>query len=243
VEVRTEEFQDVQQRHTDLSAPLVDGSVLHIEIQGQNHRDMPYREGMYCLMIGHKYNCKVRQVVLYVGQAKMKMQDRWDLGDSKVAYRLIDIREFDAEELLRSERPGDLALAMLARGGTEKLKEITRRAADLSGPARIRALTQMILLSGLRGLSGRLKMEMKHMGSALIDVNKNEILRDFMEEAKAEGRAEGRAEVLQEQLRTKFGRLPKWAEERISRGSAAQVQRWVRKILTAETLEGVLGKK
>jgi hypothetical protein len=74
VEVRTEEFQDVQQRHTDLIAPLVDGSVLHIEIQGQNHRDMPYREGMYCLMIGHKYNCKVRQVVLYVGQAKMKMQ-------------------------------------------------------------------------------------------------------------------------------------------------------------------------
>jgi hypothetical protein len=183
------------------------------------------------------------------------MQDRWDLGDTRVAYRLIDIREFDAEELLRSERPGDLALAMLARGGTEKLKEITRRAADLRGPARIRALTQMILLSGLRGLSGRLKMEMKNMGSALIDVNKNEILRDFVEEAKAEGhaeglakghaegRVEGRAEVLREQLGTKFGRLPKWAEERISRGSAAQVQRWARKILTAETSEGVLGKK
>jgi hypothetical protein len=175
------------------------------------------------------------------------MQDRWDLGDTRVAYRLIDIREFDAEELLRSERPGDLALAMLARGGTEKLKEITRRAADLSGPARIRALTQSILLSGLRGLSGRLKMEMKNMGSALIDVNKNEILRDFVEEARAEGHAEGlaegRAEVLREQLRTKFGRLPKWAEERISRGSAAQVQRWARKILTAETSEGVLGKK
>jgi hypothetical protein len=85
------------------------------------------------------------------------------------------------------------------------------------------------------------------MGSALIDVNKNEILRDFVEEAKAEGHAEGlaegRAEVLREQLRTKFGRLPKWAEERISRGSAAQVQRWARKILTAETSEGVLGKK
>jgi hypothetical protein len=48
---------------------------------------MPYREGMYCLMIGHKYNCKVRQVVLYVGQAKMKCRTagtwataRWRIG-------------------------------------------------------------------------------------------------------------------------------------------------------------------
>lgn len=62
-------------------------------------------------------------------------------------------------------------------------------------------------------------------------------------EGHAEGRAEGRAEMLREQLRTKFGRLPKWAEGRISRGSAAQVQRWAQKILTAVTLEGVLGKK
>jgi hypothetical protein len=52
-----------------------------------------------------------------------------------------------------------------------------------------------------------------------------------------------RAQVLRDLLTVKFRTPPKWADEKLESATPAQVQRWLRKILTAETLEGVLGKK
>ena len=241
------EFPKVIERRADLAVLLDDETILHIEFQSHNDKDIAYREGMYCLMIGQKYRRRVRQVVLYVGQPKMRMEDRLDLGDTKVAYRLLDIREIDAGELLRSARPGDLVLAMLAKGGTERLTEIAQRTVLLSGAERSRVLTQLVLLSGLRALSGSMKMELKSMASNVIDIEKNEILRDIIrdltDQAQAKGRGEGMVQMLREQMQTKFGPLPKWAEARLSQGSPAQMERWARKVLSANTLESVLGKK
>ncbi len=87
------------------------------------------------------------------------------------------------------------------------------------------------------------------MGIA-IDIEKNEFLKDIWTSGVKKGRAEGRAEgkeegmarVVREQLETKFGRLPKWARERLARATPARLARWAKKILTAETLEGVLGR-
>ncbi len=52
-----------------------------------------------------------------------------------------------------------------------------------------------------------------------------------------------RTQMLRDQLTAKFRTLPKWADEKLESAAPAQIQRWLRKILTAETLEGVLGKK
>ncbi len=52
-----------------------------------------------------------------------------------------------------------------------------------------------------------------------------------------------RTQVLRDQLTEKFRTVPKWADEKLESATPAQVQRWLRKILTAETLEGVLGRK
>ena len=241
------EFPKVIERRADLAVLLDDETILHVEFQSHNDRDIAYREGMYCLMIAQKYRRRVRQVVLYFGQPKMRMADRLDLGGTKVAYRLLDIREIDAGEFLRSGRPGDMVLAMLARGGTDRLAEIARRLVLLSGAERSRVLTQLKLLSGLRALSGSMKMDLKNMASDVIDIEKNEffrdIIRDLKDKAQAEGRGKGMAHLLREQMQTKFGPLPKWAEERLSHGSPAQVERWARKVLDAKTLESVLGKK
>ena len=78
---------------------------------------MAYREGIYCLLLGQKYRRRVRQVVLYLGQAKMRMDDHVDLGETKAAYTLMDIREMDATKLVASGRKGYLAPAMLSGCG------------------------------------------------------------------------------------------------------------------------------
>ena len=136
LEVLNVELAGVEERRADLVLLLADGTILHIEFQSANDKDMPYREGIYCLLLGQKYRRRVRQVVLYLGQPKMRMEDRVDLGETKSAYRLMDIREMDARRLMASGRPGDLVLAMLAGGGPESVVEIAKRAGGLRGAER-----------------------------------------------------------------------------------------------------------
>jgi hypothetical protein len=77
----------------------------------------------------------------------------------------------------------------------------------------------------------------------LIDVTKNPVLMRWRREALAEGKALGMNMVLHDLLETKFGPVPKWAADRMAKASPAQVERWVKKVLTVSTLEAVLGKK
>ena len=249
------EFPIVQERVADLVLALSDESILHLEFQSTNHAQMPLRVGIYGLLAVQKHRRKrIRQVVIYMGEAPMRMQDRLDLGGIRVEYQLIDIREFDAEQLIASGNPGDLALAFLARGGVERLAEIVRRASRLKEEDRRRVLLQMTMLSGLRMLSKPLRMEMKKMG-VYIEIEKNVILREIRDSGKAEGKAEGIAEglvrgnvagvrrVLRGLLETKFGPLPKWAVGRVQAASDTEAHEWAQRVLTVDTLEGILGKK
>ena len=226
------DLPNVLERRADLVLLL--GTILHIEFQSTNDKDMAYRAGIYCVLLAHRYRCRVRQVVLYAGQAKMRMADSLDLGETKIAYRLLDIRILESATMIASGRPGDLALAMLANGGPDRVVEIIRRANQLKGPERQRVLTQLVLLCGLRRLTGRLTMELKTMGGT-IDIEKNPILRDLVRN--------GQVHVIRNLLKAKFGKLPKWVDERLGHATLSDVDQWSTKLLTADTLEGVLGKK
>jgi hypothetical protein len=195
-EILSVELAQVEERRADLVLSLADGTLLHIEFQSSNDKNMPYREGIYCLLPGQEYRRRVRQVVLYMGQPRMRMEDHVDLGETIAAYTLMDIRELDARKLLESGRPGDLALAMLAAGGTEQIAEIAKRAAGLIGAERQRVLTQLVILSGLRRVTGRLRMELKTMDSTTDSFYKNEFIMEAMLYA--------RAKMIRGQLATKI---------------------------------------
>ena len=111
-------------------------------------------------------------------------------------------------------------------------------------------MIQLAALSGLRGLSEQVRMEMKTMGSMQLDTRDNVILREVWEEVMAEGLAAGEARgeakgevtgmmmALRSVLQTKFGRVPKWAEDRLKKAKRPQIERWLNKIVVAQTLEG-----
>ena len=90
----------VLERRADLVLLLADKTILHIEFQSSNDKDMAYRAGTYWVLLGHRYRCRVRQVVLYIGQARMRMAAGVDLGETKIAYGLLDIRTLEAEALI-----------------------------------------------------------------------------------------------------------------------------------------------
>jgi hypothetical protein len=58
---------------------------------------------------------------------------------------------------------------------------------------------------------------------------------------RAEGEARGRAEVLVQQLTLKFGPLPEAVSQAVHAASRDQIQAWAARVLTAGTLDQVLG--
>jgi hypothetical protein len=182
----------------------------------------------------------------------MRMENKLDLGETKIAYSLIDIRDIDAATLIDGGRPADLVLAMLARGGPERLAEIVKRAAGLPSGEREEVISEIAVLCGLRRLQEPLIMELKNMASLGNEIflrlpQVQDIVRDARVQADRDARIQAdrdvRIQVLRDQLKGKFRTLPAWADERLEAATTIQVQRWLKKILTEETLEGVLGRK
>ncbi|MEZ5352777.1 MAG: hypothetical protein R2762_09095 [Bryobacteraceae bacterium] len=187
------EFAVVEKRVADLLVLLEDETSLHLDFQSSNHRGMAHREEIYALLASEKYgHRRVEQIVVYMGKARMSMPDRTDIGVVQAAYRLMDIRELDAETLVESRNPADCALALLARGGVKKIRKIIARASRLAEPRRARVLTQMALLSGLRGASELPIMEFRAMGIS-VERRENVFLKNAYETGQIEGEKRGEA--------------------------------------------------
>jgi predicted transposase YdaD len=58
---------------------------------------------------------------------------------------------------------------------------------------------------------------------------------------RAEGKAEGKADTLRKLLTLRFGELGEATQLRIAGASEAELDRWVERVLTADTLDAVLG--
>lgn len=238
VEFLNVELPKVLDHRADLVLRLSDDSIFHLEFQSYNDREMIFREAMYCIALARRYRKRIRQTVLYLGEARARMQTRRSLGKTIVEYDLVDIRDFDSQRLLESPNPSDQVLALLAGGGHRNAQQIIDRLVALGGARRQRALAQLLILSGLRGMSRQIRMEVKRMG-VMIDITKNEFLLDI----RREGIAEGKAELMREMLEARFGRLPRWAAARIAKASPQEFGLWAQRVVAARTLEEAIGRR
>ena len=90
------ELVEVKKRNPDLLLQLSDDSILHIELQTYNDNRIAERMLEYKLLIKNKYaDRKVRQVVVYVGNDKMRMKNSIKWEDLEYRFKLIDIRNID----------------------------------------------------------------------------------------------------------------------------------------------------
>jgi hypothetical protein len=228
------ELPAVFKRVADLMMLLSSGEILHVDFQTTNDRSMAYRVGVYGLLAAWKFKRRVRHVVIYLGARRLTMSPRVEAGDVTVNYQLIDIREMEVDALLATGNPADCALALLARDGPARLREIVERAARLPEEDRQRALAQMAVLSGLRRVSEALTMEVRAMGLT-VDIEKNAFLRDIRDAAILQGRQEG-LEAGREEGREEG--LEAGREEGLEAGREAGVLQG-----TAKTLERLLETK
>ena len=70
---------------------------------------------------------------------------------------------------------------------------------------------------------------------------RQEGLQEGEQKGRQEGQHQGIEGTLRKQITLKFGGLPAWADERLTQATDAQLDVWVARILTADSLEGLLG--
>ena len=64
-------------------------------------------------------------------------------------------------------------------------------------------------------------------------------MRQGIVQGKVEGRVQGKVRILNRQLERRFGALPQWATEKLTRATEQELNAWSDAILTMQTLEAV----
>ncbi|HUQ90880.1 MAG TPA: hypothetical protein VM120_04300 [Bryobacteraceae bacterium] len=237
----------------DLNAWLVNEKLFHMELQGTNDTGMAMRMLGYYTAAWMRFGVPPLQVVLYVGDAPMNMSSRLRQPGLDFEYKLLDIRKLDAEEFLDSEQLGDNLVAILCtmQDRSAGIRRILERIVKMEGHARDRALSRLMVLSGLRKLERTIKEEVTRMPLS-IDLMENEVLREMFLQWEQRGRAEGEAtgeakgrreeavSLLKRMLDRRFGLMPEWACTKVEQAELPSIEVWLLNLMESSSLEDTL---
>ncbi|MBW7901683.1 MAG: Rpn family recombination-promoting nuclease/putative transposase [Rhodocyclaceae bacterium] len=179
-----------------------------------------------------------------------------DLGRwrPRFRYHLLDEGRVPAEEL---GRLSNNLLALLIRLETTPDAPAIREATaalvqHLKGPA-YDSLRRAFVAFYNRAILTRLNSrhtirefrELQEGGTMIaerIDEWGKQIHQKALQEGLQEGRRDEAARMLRRLLALRFGELPDWAEARLAGATQEALETWIDAVLTAESLEGVIGR-
>jgi len=239
------ELPKVQNPRADLLGETVDGTLVHLELQSRNETAMPLRMAEYCLGVYRLYEKFPLQVLLYVGEAPLRMHSELRGPNQWFQYRTVDIRDLDGDRLLESEEVGDNVIAILARlqDDKEAVRKIVGKIAGLAAGERGTALSQLLILAGLRHLEETVAQEVRKM-PIFIDILENKVLgpeyKRGLQEGELIGELKGERKVLRRLIEKRFGPIPGWAEERLASRSAPELEELSLRVLDAQSIEDLL---
>lgn len=231
---RNSELPEVRSRRADLLGETLDQTLLHVELQSTNDPRMAVRMLEYAISIQSAFERFPEQLVLYVGEAPLRMTSRIDLPGLSFECRIVDVRELDGEELLQSPYLEDNIMALLARltDRVGTVRRILRRIMQSDPAQRSDAIAELIILAGLRSLATVVEREIEQMP----------ILDDIMDHPvigreRRYGIAVGERAIILIQMAKRYGAVPDWARERIESLNAPELEKLASKLLDAPTIE------
>ena len=235
------ELPEVRALRLDLLFETLERLLIQIELQTTNDPKMALRMAEYYLAIYRLFGRFPRQIVLYVGDGPLSMQSELRGANHWFRYELVDIRELDGEKLLESTSIGDNMIAILGHlpDHRDAARRILERIAGLAPEERRDAVVQFGILSGLRKLGGFVKKEIKKM-PLLEDLMNHDLLGPVLRKGLKQGRQEGELAILRRQIESRFGPMPDWAQENLSKRSTAELEELGVRLLDARTLKQLL---
>jgi len=195
----------------DFLARLEDESILHMEFQSFNDTNMPWRMLRYYTAIVEKYKThNIKQLVVYVGNEKLRMKSSLKIKNLVFKYEILDIRQIDCKVLLESPDPMDRLLACLCKVEDEVylIEKLIKTMEGMNEEERKDYLLKALTLTELRpNLRIRLTEEVKPMPIVVrpedIKLSKKKLRKDVLyrlglEEGKQIGLEEGKQIGFQE---------------------------------------------
>ncbi|MEL7123222.1 MAG: hypothetical protein AAFO07_27485 [Bacteroidota bacterium] len=170
--------------------------LLHLEFQSNDDKQMIYRIAEYHGLIIRKYQLPVKHVVIYLGSKKPKMRTELSEEQQFESFDLLNIKEIDANDLLSSQIPEVILLALLSKYDSENVEKVIRtilfRLTQVAGSKDdlLRFLKQLTILARLRKLEVLAEKLIFDM-PIYYDVETDGLYLKGLEKGKKEGREEG----------------------------------------------------
>lgn len=102
----------------DLVLRLAEGRILHIELQAQPDAAFALRMLRYRVHIEEKYGEAPLQIAFWVGKGPARIPTSIEAEDLTYRFRMVDLREIDAEPLLNSPSVHEACWRCLANWAT-----------------------------------------------------------------------------------------------------------------------------
>lgn len=147
-----------------------DEFILHIEFQTQDEEGMIYRMQEYFGFLRRKHGLPIKQFVIYLGKQESRMQTQLAPEEIFTGFSLRSLRDYSYENLLDSQIPEEIILAILSDFNEQKPSEVIRlilKRLQGIGSDEItlrKYIRQLSVLARLRNLTKETQKQIQDMG-------------------------------------------------------------------------------
>jgi hypothetical protein len=102
-----------------------DGEIIQVEIQAQQDKSLPKRMFRYYYAISEKYKKEPTQIVLFVGKGNPPPSE-YKTPKLTLKYEVLDMKKIDPDVFIKSKKPGEVIVGILAGKFKDKSKIIKK---------------------------------------------------------------------------------------------------------------------
>lgn len=203
-------MQTTQEREADFLRKITNEegkeSILHLEFESEAKRIMVYRVSEYHGILLKKHRLPIYHVVVYLGKRRPNIPTQLKKEEVYTGFELIDLGRLDYKQMLSSQIPEAVVLAILAdfkgeppekaiRSILERLRQVAKGELSLQ-----KYIRQLNVLSGLRKLHELTVKTIEDM-PITYDIRTDFLYKKGKVEGKVEGKAEGKIEGMEHKAR------------------------------------------
>jgi hypothetical protein len=110
-----------------------DGGIIQVEIQAQQDKSLPKRMFRYYYAISEKYKKEPTQIVLFVGKGNPPPSE-FKTPKLTLKYEVLDMKKIDPDVFIKSKKPGEVIVGILAGKFKDKpkiIKKVKKRIVEI----------------------------------------------------------------------------------------------------------------
>jgi predicted transposase YdaD len=189
-----------------------DGEIIQVEIQAQQDKTLPKRMFRYYYAILEKYKKEPTQIVLFVGKGNPPPSE-FRTPKLTLKYKVLDMKKIDPDVFIRSRKPGEVILGILAGKFKDKpkiIKKVKKRIVEIvkNEEKIIKYIDSISFLAGLFDVEIKVKpmpIQVDIRKTFLYKWGKEEGLKEGKQEGLKEGLIKGLKKAIFLDIKLKFG--------------------------------------